>query len=192
MALLKDYINITSGQIVNRVQVNKDKGDKIVDKNRKVIVAKTISNGIIDDESIDVMDLKVQPDENKLTKEGDIIIKLSKPYGAALIDKDHEGMLITSFCSVIRNVKGIDPGYLVAYLNSEVADEKLTASVAGSTMTILSNNKISELNIPVPSVEKQKEISEFFKQSSKNKILFKKIVKLENEKLSALVEGLEE
>lgn len=191
MAQLKDYISITSGQIVNRVQANKDKGDEVVDKGRKVIVAKTISNGIIDDDNVEIMDLKTIPDENKLTKEGDIIIKLSKPYGAALIDKAHEGMLITSFCSVVRDVKGIDPGYLVAYLNSDVADEKLTSSVAGTIMSILSNGKICDLDIPVPSAEKQKEISDYFIQSSKNKILFKKIIKLENEKLSALIEELE-
>lgn len=191
MALLKDYISITGGQIVNRVQVNKDKGDEVVDRGRKVIVPKTINNGVIDDDNIDVMDLKAIPDENKLTKEGDIIVKLSKPYGAAMIDKEHEGMLITSFCAVIRDVKGIDPGYLVAYLNSDLADEKLSASVAGTTMTILSNGKICDLDIPVPDINKQKEISEFYRQSSLNKILFKKISKLESEKLSALIEELE-
>lgn len=191
MALLRDYINITSGQIVNRVQANKDKGDQVVDEARKVIVAKTISNGVIDDDNIETMDLKAFPDENKLTREGDIVVKLSKPYGAAIIDKDHEGMLITSFCSVIRDVREIDSGYLVAYLNSDLAADKLSALVAGSAMSILSNGKICDLDIPVPCIKKQKEISEFYKQSSRNKVLFNKIVKLESEKLSALFEELE-
>ena len=191
MALLRDYISITSGQIVNRVQANKEKGDQVIDKDRKVIVAKSITEGIIDDENVEIMNLKVQPDENKLTKEGDIVVKLSKPYGAALVDKEHEGMLITSFCSVIRNVKGIDPGYLVAYLNSDIADEKLTSSVAGSTMSILSNGKIGDLDISIPDLDEQIKISSYFKKTSRNKILFKKIAKLESEKLSALIKGLE-
>ena len=52
MALLRDYISITSGQIVNRVQANKEKGDQVIDKDRKVIVAKSITEGIIDDENV--------------------------------------------------------------------------------------------------------------------------------------------
>ncbi len=183
---------IIGGQIITRVIADLAKGDEVVDANRKTIVAKTISNGYINEEGVVVNDYKTTVDEKKLTQEGDIIVKLSAPYNAAIIDKEHEGMLVSSFCSIIRKTENIDKRYLVAFLNSNIAQKQLENSVSGTMMSILSNGKLNDLRVLVPSNAKQKEIGEFFEKTIKNRTLLQKIIKLEDEKLASLIMSLEE
>ena len=183
---------IIGGQIVKRVIVDPIKDDKVVDKARKTIVAKTIGEGCINEDGIVINDYKTEPDPKRLTKEGDVVVKLSAPYNAVIIDKEHEDMLVSSFCSIIRNIHGIDKGYLVAFLNSAICQKQLESSVAGSLMNIVSNGKLSELEIPLPDEAKQKEIGDYFEKTIKNRILLAKIQKLEEEKLASMIANLEE
>lgn len=193
MKKLKE-LNITfvGGQIITRVTVDPAKGDQVVDPQRNTIVAKTISEGRINEDGIVINDYKTTFDDKKLTHEGDIVVKLSAPYNAVIIDKEHEGMLVSSFCSIIRDVESIDKRYLAAFLNSDVAQKQLANSVSGSLMSILSNGKLAELSIPVPALEKQKEIGEYFEKTIKNRTLLEKIIKLEDEKLASLIASVEE
>ena len=180
MKKLKELnVEIIGGQIVQRVIADAARGEQVLDPKRKTIVAKTISEGLIND-------------DRKITHEGDIVVKLSSPYNAVIIDKEHEGMLVSSFCSIIRNVTEIDKKYLVAYLNSEIAQNKLKNSVFGTTMSILSNGKLADLEIPVPSKEKQEAIGLYFEKVIKHRAILQKIVMLENEMLYALVASAEE
>lgn len=192
MKKLSELVSVVGGQIVTRVTADLAKGDPVVDKERKTIVAKTISEGCINPDAIVVNDYKTTFDERKLTHEGDIIVKLSAPFNACLIDKENEGMLVSSFCSIIRDVKEIDKKYLVAFLNSDVCQKQLINSVSGSIMSILSNGKLGELSIPTPEMSKQVEIGEFFEKTIKNRTLLQKIIKLEDEKLASLIAGLED
>ena len=192
MKLKELGLEITGGQIVQRVIADLTRGEEVLDPDRKTIVAKTIAEGLIDDEGIVVNNYKTTFDDKKLTHEGDIVVKLSAPYNAVIIDKEHEGMLVSSFCSIIRNVTQIDKKYLVAFLNSTFAQNQLKSSVVGTVMSILSNGKLYELEIPVPSKEKQESIGLFFEKTVKNRILLQKIIKLEEEKLSALIASVEE
>lgn len=180
---------IIGGQIVQRVIADIERGDEIVDSQRKTIVAKTVSEGIIDDEGIVVNDYKTTFDNKKITKEGDIVVKLSAPYYAAIIDKDHEGMLVSSFCSIVRFLDDddFDKWYLVAFLNSKVAQNQLKNRVAGSIMNALSVGKLYDLEIPLPYMKKQKEIGELFHKIINNRSLIKQIMKLEDEKLSCMI-----
>lgn len=185
-------VEIIGGQIVQRAIVDEARGDEVVDAKRKTIVAKTINEGLIDDESVVLNDYKMNFDEKKLTHEGDVVVKMSAPYNAVIIDKDHEGLLVSSFCSIIRNINEIDKRYLVAFLNSNLAQNQLKESVTGSIMSILSNGKLYDLEIPVPSKEKQVEIGEYFEKTIKNRIIFQKILALEEKKLDALIRKVED
>ena len=185
-------LEIVGGQIVQRVIADVVRGEEVLDPERKTIVAKTVAEGLIDEEGIVVNNYKTTFDDKKLTHEGDIVVKLSAPYNAVIIDKDHEGMLVSSFCSIIRNVTQVDKKYLVAFLNSDIAQNQLKNSVVGTVMSILSNGKLGELEIPVPSKEKQEAIGLFFEKTIKNRVLLQKIMKLEEEKLSALIASVEE
>lgn len=196
MKTLKELgAKIYSGKIVQRLTADPLNNDKVVDPNRKTIVSKTIEEGFVDDENIVFNDYKVLPDYEKLTKEGDIVIKLAPPYRATIIDKDHEGMLVSSFCSIIRNINTsiIYKEYLVAYLNSDVCKHKFDKMTMGaSTMAMLSIGKIYDLEIPLVDPDKQKDIANYFYSMIENRRLLRRIVALEEEKLSSMIASLEE
>ena len=90
-------IKIIGGQIINRVIANESNNDEIVET-RGTIVAKTISSGYISDNEIITNNYKTKCDEKRITKENDVIIKITPPFAAALVDKKHEGLLVSSFC----------------------------------------------------------------------------------------------
>lgn len=183
-------ISIMTGQIMSRIAAKADIGEEVVDQ-RRVIIPKAINeDGSISVEAMPVEDLKIVPDENKMTKNGDIVIKLSTPYDAAMIDVDTEGCVVPSFCAIVRNNGSVSNNYLLAFLNSKVCKKQLTDQVAGQAMTILSVGKIKNVVIPVPSIEKQREIGEAFLKS-RNKInMIKRIMELEAKRNDALIEEI--
>ena len=188
-------VKIYSGKIVQRLIADPLHGDVVVDPKRKTIVSKTIEEGFVDDENIIYNDYKDMPDEEKLTKEGDILIKLAPPYRATIIDKGHEGMFVSSFCSIIRNVdpNKINKEYLVAYLNSDVCRRKFDMMTMGATtMAMLSNGKIYDLEIPYIDLKAQKDIADYFYRTVENKRILKRIIELEEEKLASMMAGLED
>lgn len=177
-----------SGQIISRVIADIKKNDVTVDRQRKTIVAKTVGKGIIDKDNIVFNNYRTTLDEKRLTKDGDIVMKMSAPYCAALIDEDNEGMLVSSFCSIIRDVpENIDKKYLVAYLNSDECEKQLDKKTAGSALSIITIAKLMEISIPVPTIKKQKEIGEYFEKTIKKREILNKIQKLEEEKLASMI-----
>lgn len=190
MATLKELgVRIIGGQIISRVIYDEKMNEPIVDANRRTIVSKTVGEGIIEDEDVVYNNYRVTLDENRLTRVGDIVMKLSSPYNAVLIDKDHEGMLVSSFCVIIRDVYEVLPEYLVAFLNSKVCQDQIAKLVIGKTTmaNVISNEKIYRISIPVPNYEKQREIGGFFSLLMKKSKLFSKMLKLENEKIEAMI-----
>lgn len=182
---------IIGGQILSRVTADPKHNDKPIRLKFPTIVAKTINAGIVDDDNIVYNDYKKEIDEKRLTKEGDIVIKLTTPHCAALIDKEHEGLLVSSFCSIIRDVEGIDKNYYVAFLNSEVAERQFEAlNPTTNVMRVITISAIEKLEIPAARESKMKQIGNYFINHSKKKILFDKIIKLEEEKLSSYYKEL--
>ena len=94
---LKDITHkIYSGQIITRVEAKAEIGDRVVEE-RKVLVPKAILEGRIIHSDLGLVKLKRKADENRVTKEGDIILKLSTPHDAVYIQKEDEGLMVPSF-----------------------------------------------------------------------------------------------
>lgn len=177
---LKDLsVDVISGQIMSRISVKEDSTDNVIET-RKVIVPKAISSdGTVDCKELSEEKIKVKIDSKKLTKVGDIVIKLSTPYDAAIIDEESANCIIPSFCALIRHKENLDTNYLLAFLNSNYCKEQLKQQVAGVAMTVLSVGKVSSVLIPYPSLQEQREIGEsYIKAQNKLKIM-RQIVELE-------------
>lgn len=177
-------IKITGGQIINRVLAN---GDDVVET-RGTIVAKTISSGFINDEDIAINNYKTACDERRITKFDDIVIKMTPPFAAALVDKEHEGLLVSSFCMILNELPDdLLPSYLTAYLNSEDGIKQVTNSMSGSTIATISVAALKNISIPVPPLDKQKDIGEAYVKYIKNIELTKKLISLSKEKYETLI-----
>lgn len=176
-------MNIIGGQISSRVEA-KDVSEKY--GTMKVLIPKAISNGKVSIEELGTLDVKIGVDPKRITKAGDIVMKLSTPYDACLITKDEEGLLVPSFCAIINNVpEYISKEYLLAYINSKACQLQIKNLVTGSTIAILSSGQIKKLSIPVPEIEIQREIADKYIEGVEKVKLLEKIVRLEKEYLDS-------
>lgn len=187
--VLKDIKGLTfiGGQITSRIEADEKKSDPVIGT-VQVVPPKAIKSGRIAHEELYDIDYKSEFDEKKLTKAGDIVLKLSSPYDAAYITEDDEGLLITSFCIIIR-VKGkeMDPQYLTAFFNSNVYKNQVMNMVSGARVPMLTMGKIKDVKIKIFSSEEQQEVAEFYKNMTEKEATMARIIELEKEKLDSVL-----
>lgn len=183
-------IEFIGGQITSRVEANVEKGDIVLDT-IKVIPPKAIHEGKLHHDELYDLALKTEVKSDKFTKAGDIVIKLSTPYDAAYIKQEDEGIMITSFCAIIRlkNENEVLASYLVTYLNSEVFQNYVQAVVSGAAIPMMTLGKLKDFEIKLVTIEKQKQIAEYYQNICEKEVVMKKIIELEKEKLSAILGG---
>ena len=169
---------ITTGQIMNRVTVGKDEEDNSSYFNMQELVPGAISGGVVHMDNTLQVRLKKRPLDNKMTKQNDIVIKLSSPYDCALVTEAEEGLLVPSYCAIISGIdeKHINIKYLVGYLNSEFAREKMLIGVSTSAGAMVKQRSLSDLEIVVPDLKKQAVIGEAYWQSCQKKYVLEKMV----------------
>lgn len=176
---LGNYVNITTGQIMSRI-VEKD-GEGV--GTWKVLIPKAItSDGFISLEDMAEETLKAEPPEDRVTKVGDIVIKLSTPFDSALVTEETAGCLVPSFCAIIRNSGELDLGYLRAFLASKYCKDQLKGKVAGAVMSILSIGKIRTIEVPVVSMEEQKAIGNRYLGVQEKIVIMNQIITLERKR----------
>ena len=172
-------IEIIGGQIMSRVTAKAENGEQAV-VTRKVIIPKGIlSSGVVDVSVLPEEGLKVDVDEKRITKVGDIVIKLSPPFDAAIIDEASADCVVPSFCAIIKPTETIVADYLLAFLNSSYCKEQLKQQVAGSVMTVLSVGKVANVYIPLAERHKQEEIGHSYRKTQHKLNIINQIIELE-------------
>lgn len=98
-----------------------------------------------------------------LTHKGDILIRMSKPYTAVLIEENTENLLFSSNFTIIRcNTDKIVPEYLCWLLNSKGIIEDIRKNNGGNMLGAIRSQYYADLQIePVP-IEKQKAIGALY------------------------------
>ena len=172
-------IQIIGGQIMSRVTANTEKGDEIVET-RKVLIPKCIhSDGTITAADMPEENLRVLADPKKLTKIGDIVMKLSPPYDAGLVTAETEGAIVPSFCAILKSDNTVSQDYLLAFLNSSICKDQLRMQVSGAVMTVLSVGKVGAVDIPIPEENDQHTIGSRFIETANRLAIMQKIAVLE-------------
>lgn len=179
--LLKDCADIVGGQIMSRVVAGGNKQENPVEKKRVVIPKCILADGTINVENMPFEDLLESVDDRKITKEGDIVIKLSTPYDSAIVTSESQGAIVPSFCAIIRN-SNFNVNYLQAYLSTTECKEKLRNQVQGTVMSILSVGKVGVIEIPCPSDAIQKEIGDQYRKTQNKLSIIKQIIELETKR----------
>ena len=197
---LKDCgIRITSGQIMSRVSTKNEKFSKLAPNSqdysvavKRVLIPKAINpDGSIDSTILPEEQLITDIDESKLTKNGLIVMKLSTPYDAGIVDEKSAGCVVPSFCALVMSSNIIDTRYLLAFLNSASCKEQLKKIVAGSVITVLSVGKISGISIPVISMPEQIAIGKRFMEIQEKRKVINEIIRLESKRNDILFKNLE-
>jgi len=94
-----------------------------------------------------------------LTRNGDVLLRLSAPYTAALISERNQGLLVSSHFAIIRvSRRKLDPCYVHWWLTQN--RKLLYRQASGATMMgTISSGYVSNIEFTPPPIETQKQIA---------------------------------
>lgn len=111
-----------------------------------------------------------------LTQQGDIIIRLSVPYTAILIDPDMTGMVVSSNFAIIRsNEKYMLPEYLLWLLNTPDIKKKIYESSSSNMLSAVRPAFFAELEVLLLPLADQEKIAKLNLLAKQETQLLKKL-----------------
>lgn len=173
---LKDIANIHSG-ITVRSRIESLENGKF-----KVVQMKDLGNdNVIDLSNCYSIDVK-RPKNTQLLKSNDLVFR-SRGYNneSAFMTESVKNVLLGPHLFLIRVYnKKVLPKYLFWYMNNKSSQNYLSSFARGSMIQMVNKSTLEDMPIKVPSLEKQKEISEFYDLASKEKSLRNKVESLKD------------
>lgn len=140
------------------------------------------------EDSYDILEVEKEMKEDFIAKAGDSVVRLRKPVKAVDITEKEEGVIIQSLFSIVRvkDKNKVLPEYITIYLNSKEVEKQLFTEMKGTSIMTISNQVLSQLEIEVPSVDKQIEIVKLDRLLKREK----KLLELLQEKRRILFENI--
>ena len=97
--------------------------------------------------------------DDKLTRKGDLLIRLVYPNRIIYIDGDMENLLVPSQMCIIRvDPKKVDSQYLKWYLESQQGKAQIATEQIGSSIQKISIASLKKIEITQPIIDKQEKI----------------------------------
>ena len=190
---LKDVAEeIITGVLTRRIVCDGDVDSSLQEE--KILVPKSITDGLIDHTLLQTSRIGKLVKEKFYTRKGDVIMKLSTPYDSCVIEKkEDEGLIVPSFSVIIRGIRApYDPYFIMAFLSSKHAWSQIERSRSGRALSIISNESVSELELPSFSETEMEVISTRFRRYLEFRRLSAEIIGLEKERNDILFLGKEE
>ena len=142
-----------------------------------------VNEGIVNDviTRADVKNLK----KDRILRNNDVLVIARGHYPRAIfIEKVPEKIVVSSFFFIMRPKNNqILPQYIAWYLNSTQLRNYLEKTSTGTVVPHLKIKILEGVKMPIPPIDKQKKIMEFYNLWQKEKSLYKKI----NQKKGKLV-----
>lgn len=176
---LRDLASIRSGLVLSRKQSKEPTDYKYPLLNLRCIR----QEGAIDLGEIDIYEAKEPLKEEYLTQNGDVVVRLTLPYTAVLIDEPTSGMVISSNFVVIRiEDKRLLPEYLFWLLNTPKVRQKIYENATSNMLGAVKAKFLTDFELTVPSNDEQHKIAQLNLLAKKERQLLKKLA-AEKEKL---------
>ncbi len=171
---LNEIASIKTGLVVNRKQAvaNAD----VVEEYKQLTLKAINTDATVDIQQLDTFLSKEKLKSENLTQKNDIIVRLSSPYTAVLIDEESENLLFSSNFIVIRcDSKYILPEYLQWLLNGEQIRKEILISTSSSAFGAIKPSFFGELEIDLLPIDKQAIIADINQLAKKENILLSKL-----------------
>lgn len=161
---LSDWAEIRSGLVLARKQSTSP-----TQNNYKLLTLKSINpKGYIEEDLLDDYFAIERLNENYISQMGDIVVRTSSPYTAVLIDKETQGIVVSSYFTIIRSNKNmLKPEYLYWLLNDEETFKTIQKNNFGNILGSIRPQFFSDLEVLLLPLNEQEKISEL-------NLLFKK------------------
>lgn len=124
---------------------------------------------------------------------GDIVVRLSYPHTAVLIDENTKGLLIPSHFAIIRcDTNKILPDYLVWLLNNKKMNKKISLSTSTSKLGTIRSSFFSELEIYPISIQNQYKLGQLNELAIKELELIARLKEEKQKYYAFLIDKIQE
>jgi restriction endonuclease S subunit len=183
---LGDVASITTGLVVKRKEI--PPGEEPYSIYSMLTLRSFDQGGWLNENGFDVFRSIDEIDPKYLTREGDIIIRLSSPNTAITIDKQHENVLVPSLFVLIRiTEQGILPEYVILYLNSDKMRKNYIKESSGSTIQTIKTSAFKDFIIQLPEIDLQKKSIELSLLMKKEKRLLVALMEQNEKRNNSLI-----
>lgn len=182
---LKSLASVRSGLVLSRKQ-----SKELTDYRYPLINLRCIQqDGNIDLNKTDIYEARESLKEEYLSRQGDIVVRLTAPYTAVLIDGTTAGMVISSNFVVIRiEDKRLLPEYLFWLLNTQKVKRRIYENTTSNMLGAVKAKFLMDFELMVLPAEEQYKIAQLNLLAKKERRLLKELA-VEKEKLySSLLE----
>ena len=181
---LSEIATLQTGLVLNRKEARHEETTERV--YRRVTMRSLNEYGVLKRNDIDVFPSIEKLDPSVLTHKNDIIVKLFTPIFPTLVREDFEGLVIPSQLVVIRVFdERVLPEYLRYYLSAPEVSELMLSIEGWRSQRTIKVGTFADLEIPIPSIEKQRLIAEMTETDLIRKRLYSELIE-EQSKLTAL------
>ncbi len=99
-------------------------------------------------------------------RQGDIITAISgastgtSRHASALITEDEDGAICSNGFAVLRNIHGVEPLFLLAYMRTQYYLRQVRRLMTGHAIPAISIDDLAKVLVPIPPVQVQKKIAD--------------------------------
>lgn len=164
---LGEIASVRSGLVLSRKLARENP----VQRYRLLNLRSITPEGYIDMNETDVFDAKETLPREYLSQVGDIVIRLSAPYTAVLIDEESEGMVVSSNFVIVRtDPQVLLPEFLYWLLNTSEIKHRMFENSSSNMLGAVKPKFFAEYEIttlPIPEQQKIAAINALAKAESK-------------------------
>ena len=151
---LGEIASVRSGLVLSRKLARENP----VQRYRLLNLRSITPEGYIDLKEADVFDAKETLTREYLSQVGDIVIRLSAPYTAVLVDEESEGMVVSSNFVIVRtDPQELLPEFLYWLLNTSEVKHRMFENSSSNMLGAVKPKFFADYEItPLPIPEQQK------------------------------------
>lgn len=156
---LQDLASVRSGLVLSRKQAKEPIGYPYRSINLRAIQP----DASINLSEVDVYQAKEPLKPEYLSQIGDIIVRLTAPYTAVLVDETTEGMVISSNFVVIRiKSEKLFPEYLFWLLNTQSVKRDIYENATSNMLGAVNAKFLAEIEIALLPIEEQHKLAQLY------------------------------
>ena len=145
--------------------------------------------GYIEADQLDVFDAAEYLSPEYLSQIGDVIVRLTAPYTAILIDKVTAGMVISSNFVIIRaDRRELLPEYLFWLINTPKVKRSIYENTSSNMLGAIKAKYFSDFEVPFLSIAKQQQIAAMNELALKETKLLRKLADEKERYYSLLID----
>ncbi|MEN6387085.1 MAG: restriction endonuclease subunit S [Phycisphaerales bacterium] len=183
---LSDIAEVQSGLVLSRKEAKFNPEQSV--EYMKLNLRSINDDGTINEESLDRYLANEKLGEQFITTKDNIIVRLFPPFRPALITVSFAGLVVPSQFAIIRlESDSVIPEFLCCYLSHRNMLESLAIRESGQASNGIKISTLSETEVPLLSLDKQKTIAAYGQMHIKRKQLYLNLIQQYDLKMDAVI-----